>query len=198
MTLRQDIRELVERILPFDLLEKEHLDFVKNWIDSGAEIFRDRSPDVHLVSYFVLVDPAWNEFLLVDHKKAGLWLPPGGHVELDEHPKKTVRREIKEELGIESEFAFDDPQFVTVTKTVGNAPSHTDVTLWYVLKGDREQDLSFDRSEFHQIRWFNPDQIPYERSEPHLKRFILKSFSSNSQGLSFRGGDFSLAQENRC
>ncbi|MEU4312510.1 NUDIX domain-containing protein [Nocardia sp. NPDC024068] len=32
--------------------------------------------------------------------KAGLWLPPGGHVEPDEHPARTACREVAEELGI--------------------------------------------------------------------------------------------------
>jgi 8-oxo-dGTP pyrophosphatase MutT (NUDIX family) len=38
--------------------------------------------------------------LLVDHVNAGLWLPPGGHVEVDEDPGLTARREIQEELGL--------------------------------------------------------------------------------------------------
>ncbi len=44
------------------------------------------------------------KLLLVDHKKAGLWLPSGGHVEIDEHPQTTVQREVREELGIEATF----------------------------------------------------------------------------------------------
>jgi ADP-ribose pyrophosphatase YjhB (NUDIX family) len=38
--------------------------------------------------------------LLVDHQNAGLWLPPGGHVEIAEHPRATVARELREELGL--------------------------------------------------------------------------------------------------
>jgi len=57
--------------------------FAKGWIDSGAQIFRlmkPETPDPHLVAYFLLLDPAQKKVLLVDHKKAGLWLPSGGHV----------------------------------------------------------------------------------------------------------------------
>ncbi|MFI5343447.1 MAG: NUDIX domain-containing protein [Chlamydiales bacterium] len=42
-----------------------------------------------------------NIFNLVDHKKANLWLPAGGHVEPNEHPRETVKREILEELSIQ-------------------------------------------------------------------------------------------------
>jgi 8-oxo-dGTP diphosphatase len=176
-SIKKEILADLSSIIPFDPIEKEHLEFVKAWIASGAEIFRIAKPDnpnIHLVSYFIVVDPHTNEILLVDHKKAGLWLPSGGHVELNEHPQETVRREIREELGIEADFLLESPLFLTVTKTVGNVKQHTDISLWYVLKGNRSQPLQFDSDEFHQIQWFQLDQIPYERTDPHMKRFVDK------------------------
>ena len=175
--IRKEIFELISSIIPYDRQEKEHIDFVQKWIASGAEIFRIAKPDqpkIHLVSYFVLVDPYTNELLLTDHKKAELWLPSGGHVEIGEHPKQTVCREIKEELGIEAEFLFEHPQFVTITDTVGNVSKHTDVSLWYLLRGNKNDILNFDSEEFHQIRWFNPQEIPYNRADPHMRRFVDK------------------------
>src|SRR4051812_41579927 len=83
-------------------VERGHLDFAQEWIASGASLFRvekPAKPDPHLVAYFVLLDLATKKVLLVDHKNAELWLPAGGHVEPNEHPKETVRREIVEELG---------------------------------------------------------------------------------------------------
>nr|MBA3817113.1 NUDIX hydrolase [Parachlamydiaceae bacterium] len=116
--------------------------------------------------------------LLVDHKKAELWLPPGGHVDPGEDPKETVIREAKEELGIEAEFLTHEPILLTVTKTVGNVTKHTDVSLWFILKVDPSQVLDYDSSEFHQIRWFEIDDIPFEKSDPQLKRFIQKMQSN--------------------
>lgn len=175
--IREEILTAVASIIPFDNAEREHLDFVKDWIASGAEIFRIGKPDkpnIHLVSYFIVIDSQTNELLLVDHKKAELWLPPGGHVELNEHPKETVKREAKEELGIDAEFLFEDPLFLTITNTVGNVARHTDVSLWYVLRGNRETPLTFDLNEFYQIQWFHQKEIPYERTDPHMKRFVDK------------------------
>jgi 8-oxo-dGTP diphosphatase len=176
-SIRSKIAQIVSSLVPYDLIEEIHADFVKNWIASGAEIFRLAKPDkpnIHLVSYFILYDPSSNQYLLVDHKKAQLWLPPGGHVELNEHPKETVKREAKEELGIDAEFLFDDPIFLTVTNTVGNVARHTDVSLWYLLKGSAKDILKYDAEEFHQISWFKPEEIPFENSDPHMRRFINK------------------------
>ena len=71
------------------------------WIVSGAEIFRIAKPDTppkHLIAYFMVI--VGDHLLLVDHKNSGLWLPPGGHVDLGEHLRDTVIREAGEELGL--------------------------------------------------------------------------------------------------
>lgn len=77
---RAAIRREVASIQPYDELEKTHRIDALAWIDSGAPLFRTAKPATppkHLVSYFAVVDG--REILLVDHKSAQLWLPPGGH-----------------------------------------------------------------------------------------------------------------------
>ncbi len=177
MSIRNEIYHTISTLSPLDEIEQEHISFTKNWIESGAEIFRTTkpaTPDPHLVAYFLLIDPSTKQALLVDHKKAGLWLPAGGHVEPNEHPKETVMREILEELGIEANFMIEDPLFLTVTKTVGHTAGHTDISLWYILKGCSSVSYAFNAEEFVQIHWFFPFEMPYNRSDPHMKRCMEK------------------------
>ena len=177
MSVVRNIISTLDAMVPLDAKEKEHLCFTRDWVSSGAQIFRlskPAIPDPHLVTYFLLFDSCQKKVLLVDHKKAGLWLPAGGHVEPNEHPKETAKREALEELNIEAEFALEDPFFLTVTKTVGLTAGHTDVTLWYLLKGDCKKEYCFDRQEFENIGWFSLQDIPYERSDPHMKRCLEK------------------------
>lgn len=172
-----EIYAIVKRIVPYDDLERTQIEGALEWIQSGAAIFRTAKPDVpkqHLVSYFIIFDESEAAILLVDHKNARLWLPTGGHVEPGEHPTETVRRECVEELGVEADFWSEQPVFLTSTKTVGLTAGHTDVSLWYVLKGKRTQCYAFDAKEFHEIQWFPVDRIPYGRSDPHMRRFIGK------------------------
>ena len=186
VNIRSEIHQIVSLISPLDRLEQDHIRFVLNWIESGREIFRiekPATPDTHLVSYFVIASPEMDQILLVDHKKAELWLPPGGHVDPGEDPKETVRREAKEELGMDVEFLFDEPILLTVTKTVGNVAKHTDVSLWYLLKGDPHRTLDYDPDEFNQIRWFAIDKIPFEKSDPHMKRCIQKMQSLKQRSV---------------
>ncbi len=181
--IRNEIRTIVSDITPLDALEKQHQEEVLSWIDSGELLFRIAKPAVpnkHLVSYFVMYDETAQKVLLVDHKKALLWLPSGGHVELNEHPKETAARECKEELMTQAEFYMDTPLFITSTVTVGLTAGHTDISLWYVIKGDSTKEYQYDAGEFNEIRWFSFDEIPYDRADMHMKRFIekLKTCSS--------------------
>ncbi|MEO7356801.1 MAG: NUDIX domain-containing protein [Ignavibacteria bacterium] len=178
--IRNEILKLVEGIASFDNLERAQIDDTIRWIKSGAELFRIKKPDIplkHLVAYFIIYDPKTNKILLVDHKKANLWLPAGGHVEINEHPKATIQREIVEELKIEAVFLYQEIFFLTQAETVGSTAGHTDVSLWYVLEHDSNQLLKYDKEEFNGYKWYNLVEIleiPIEKLDPHLHRFIKK------------------------
>jgi ADP-ribose pyrophosphatase YjhB (NUDIX family) len=50
-----------------------------------------------------------NKILLVKHKKLGIWLAPGGHVEPQELPHQTALRETFEEAGIKGRVISAQP-----------------------------------------------------------------------------------------
>jgi 8-oxo-dGTP diphosphatase len=177
VSIRQEIDAVVQSIEPYDVVEREHVDAARRWISSGAEIFRIAKPDIpsqHLVSYSVLVDPLARTILLADHRLSGLWLPSGGHVEPNEHPRITARRELHEELGVDADFLRPEPLFLTVTETTGTVARHTDVSLWYIFQADSATSLNVDPGEFHGVRWFAFDDIPFDRADPHMWRFVHK------------------------
>jgi 8-oxo-dGTP diphosphatase len=173
--IRAAIRREVASIHPFDVLEEIHRGDALAWIDSGASLFRTAKPATppkHLVSYFAVVDG--REILLVDHKSAQLWLPPGGHVEPGEHPRETIARELQEELGFVAEHDIAEPLMVTCTTTVGLTCGHVDVSLWYVVSTPRNQRITFNEQEFESVKWFPYSAVPLGRSDPHLARFLAK------------------------
>ena len=177
---------LVAGIDPWDELERVHQQVVSDWLVSGGPVYRTAKPDVpnmHLVSYFVVLDEGRLELLLVAHRKAGLWLPTGGHVEADEDPWQTVVRECREELDVTAEpsrIAGDRPFFLTVSRTRGPG-THTDVSLWYVVGLARSSIKSFDHNEFDDIRWVHVEQLAHESPDtldPHMHRFAAKLLAS--------------------
>ena len=158
------IKAIVDIIQPFDDIERDIKLDVIDWVDSGAQLFRISKPDnpnKHLVSYFVLFDDINNSVLLIDHIKSHLWLPTGGHVDIDEDPYDTAVREAYEELHITADFTTpfgSNPFFVTATVTNG-CGYHTDVSLWYIIKGDSTKELWFDKQEMNGYKWLTLDEI---------------------------------------
>lgn len=189
---------LIEGIEPTDDLEQRHLDDARAWLSATTDVFRRTvspvAPSKHLVSYFLLVDADDGAFLLGDHRKSGLWLPSGGHVEPDEDPVQTVRRECVEELGVEANFndrTGEQPVFVTVTKTRSSRPDqHTDVSLWFVLAHSRDEALQPDPREYRSVRWWTMKEFrdaDPESFDPHQGRLLGKLreiglFSSRPSG----------------
>jgi 8-oxo-dGTP diphosphatase len=177
--MREYTHSLIQDIVPLDEKEFAHRADAIEWVASGAPLYRIKKPDVpnkHIVSYFAIFHPESNKILLQDHLLARLWLPAGGHIDPDEDPADTVRREIIEELGVEADFLSDKPQFITVTKTNGQG-EHTDVSLWYALRGDPTAQLTIEPGKFADVRWWDVDEVlstPIEKFDPELHRFIRK------------------------
>jgi len=178
----QVVHNLLSGIRPGDALEREHRANTLKWLETTNDVFRrakPATPERHLVSYVVLVDPDDASILLVDHRNARLWLPPGGHVEPDEHPTDTARREAHEELGVDAVLVDPSgrPSFVTVNRTGGIDARHTDVSLWFLLVGHRGMNLMIDVTEFGEARWWPPADIQAadpKAFDPHFLRFVEK------------------------
>jgi 8-oxo-dGTP pyrophosphatase MutT (NUDIX family) len=180
--MRRHLTALLEEITPFDALERAHRDDALAWVASGAPLHRLSKPDVpakHLVSYFVALDEQ-QQILLGDHRKAGLWLPSGGHVEPDETPWGAVVRECREELHVQavpSPVVGAQPCFVTVTSTRG-PDEHIDVSFWFVLTVAAGEITWFDEREFTAIRWVGLEGVlrePLSTLDPHMHRFARKA-----------------------
>lgn len=76
----------------------------------------DEDADPTHVTASAIVADGEGHVVLHRHRRLGLWLQPGGHLEPDEEPERAVLREILEETGLRAELWQDSP-----------APLHVDV-----------------------------------------------------------------------
>ena len=161
---RSLVRDLVAAVAAWDQREAADRRWILDWIDSGSPIFRlakPATPPEHLVAYMALVDRGSGSVLYVHHAKADALLPPGGHVEPSEDPRRTAIRELGEELGYVPPFHSATgmaPLFVTVRQTRG-PDSHTDVSLWFVFDADRTAPITPDLTEFSELRWLTGQDL---------------------------------------
>ncbi len=184
--IREYISSMINSIRPYDQIEKDHIEGISDWIKSGEEIFRikDAVPPKHLVSYSVVIDTSQKKVLLLDHKKAQLMLPSGGHIDRGEKPYDCAKRELLEELGISLYSVLEEkevPFFATVTETVGINKKHTDVSLWYVFEREAGKEIDKNSRDFQRELegdyWLSFSEIlssSVKKFDPHMHRFVQK------------------------
>ena len=56
---------------------------------------RDENPGSHFCVYFLSYNQANQTVFIIHHKKSGLWLTTGGHIDKGELPLEALEREMK-------------------------------------------------------------------------------------------------------
>jgi len=102
--------------------------------------------------------------LLHWHRKLGMWLPPGGHIERDELPDDAAVREVLEETGVEVELVgerredIEDP--VQLHRPAGVqlediGPGHQHIDLIYFARSTGSTEIG-DEFSGNRVGWYGP------------------------------------------
>lgn len=125
------------------------------------------------VSVYIVFE---NKVLLHVHKVLNIWLPPGGHIELDEDPNEAALREAKEETGLDVELIGDPVSYDSPYNTRELIPPKFVIRHFYDATRTHEHvDFAYFARTKHndarheidggEIRWFTKEEIesgPYD------------------------------------
>jgi len=122
----------------------------------------EQNPVRHFTTSACIVDG--DKVLLVHHKKSKLWLPVGGHIEENETPIQAVKREVKEESGLDVEIVGLTDYKTYPTAEILPAPygislhsvgDHQHMDMRYIgrIKGSKNLNGT------EECRWFTLEQI---------------------------------------
>lgn len=120
--------------------------------------FDQEADPVHITASAILVNDAGDRTALHLHKRLGIWLQPGGHIEAGESPADAALRETIEEIGVPARHAREGGLFVHVDVHAGPR-GHTHLDLRYLL---RSPDMSPNPAdgESRSVGWF-----PWQEAE---------------------------------
>jgi len=106
-----------------------------------------------------------DKVLLVYHKKHKQWLPVGGHIEDNETPVQAIKREVKEEAGLDIEI-IESTNHAKIYPTAEILPAPCGISLHSV--GDHQHmDMRYigrikgskNLNGTEECKWFTVDEI---------------------------------------
>lgn len=124
----------------------------------------------HVTGSAVVVGP--EGVLLHLHKRLGMWLQPGGHLEPGETPWAAARREAEEETGLRfAGWPPDGPPLAHVDVHPGGR-GHVHLDLRYLLQVQGDPTPRPPAAESQEVRWFSwPEAV--EVADPGLSGFLV-------------------------
>lgn len=136
-------------------------------------LWRDGPPE-HFTASAVVFSADGTEVLLVLHKKAKLWLQPGGHFESgDRTVAGAALREAGEESGIDGLTPVPGAIFLhrhDLAAAFGRCTAHWDLRIAAVAPDDAKVTVS---DESDAVRWWPVDALP-EPTDPDLAECIAE------------------------
>ncbi len=116
------------------------------------------------------------EVLFLKHRKYGIWLQPGGHIEEGETPDEAAIREVREETGLEVEIVdefqpgmeFEDDWAKNLPRPINVNIHQVEEGHWHVdflyvarIVGESEE-YEYDEDE---MKWFSEEELENEDVE---------------------------------
>ena len=154
--LYSELRALVKPELCTDI--QTYNDFRERL--SRGKLTRVEDSASHFGVFILLTDPKTGKVLLGFHRKAGQWIPLGGHTEPDETTLDTLHREITEESGMvldKNDSRVKGPIFFsTVEIEDPNRTCKKHYDTWYSVEKPEDQSMTVN-DEFAETKWINPE-----------------------------------------
>jgi 8-oxo-dGTP pyrophosphatase MutT (NUDIX family) len=172
-SLENDIRDLL-RIGKF---EPEMVEKYSARLEEG-KLTKEENPQSHFCVYFAAYDPQAKEIFMGHHKKSGLWLFNGGHIDPGEIISESLAREIREEWGMKiSDFKIQNPELLTITEidNLTKQPCRFHFDIWHFIPVDKKT-FSPDNlkilEEFHEVQWLSPEEAKKIAVDPNTIKGI--------------------------
>jgi len=171
--VHQRVRADVAARQPVDEREAVSIERFLAAFDALAAPLDQESDPIHVTGSGVVVGS--RGVVLLEHKRLGIWLQPGGHIDPDETPWDAALRESREETGLVVSFAGPVdrngvPELIHVDVHEGGR-GHTHLDLRYLIDGG-DADPDPPEGESQHIDWFSWE-VAVDRADPGLRGLLV-------------------------
>lgn len=151
----------------------------------------------HFAVSGLVVNQEGTKLLMVYHKKLGVWVIPGGHLEPDELPHEGALREVFEETGVKatvesgvSPFNGNKKEgplpvpYMVLEEAIpekGDTPAHTHIDLIYLCTADDSAPLVKQEAEVENVKWMTWNEVVNAHTFESIKSFAQQRGLSNER-----------------
>ena len=137
-----------------DAREREALRETLTWLTALPHPFDEGAHRVHVTASAVVLGTRGT--LLHRHKRLGLWMQPGGHLDPGEEPADAALREVREETGLRVRHPETGPELLHVDVHEGGR-GHRHLDVRFRLLAD-DEDPCPPPGESQEVAWFPLDR----------------------------------------
>jgi 8-oxo-dGTP pyrophosphatase MutT (NUDIX family) len=174
------MRSVVDQLRAGDL---DHVSDIRDRVLAFLEVHPDalhRSClEGHLTASALVIDPADGRFVVLHHRKLGMWLQPGGHADGDEDLAAVALREAIEETGLAGltvRLPAVDLDVHEVHPPGEQVHLHLDVR--FVVEappGSASAGPPPGNDESHEVRWVTFADLDALGADPSLRRLAERA-----------------------
>ena len=169
--------DLVARRAPVDAREMASLARFRAELEGRVEPCSETADTTHVTASVIVIGP--RGIVLHKHKRLGIWLQPGGHIDDGESPGNAALRECLEETGLRAEHFSGRPELVHVD-THDGPRGHYHLDLRFLLAAP-DDDPNPPEGESPDARWWSFEELR-KHNEPGVTGIIdaLRTFTMRS------------------
>jgi 8-oxo-dGTP pyrophosphatase MutT (NUDIX family) len=154
----QNLIDIALAHTPIDEREHRSLSQFVEIVPTLLQPFSEHADPTHVTASAMIIsaDHGSDRIVLHKHKRLGLWLQPGGHIDDDESVPDAAVREAQEETGLVVRHVDDHRQFVHIDVHPGPR-GHTHLDLRYLLEALDDVPAPAP-GESPDVAWFSFDE----------------------------------------